>query len=153
MGTQHLTERYGVNHQIVLAKRATDHENFWEGNKLTVSTDLRRKLALFPIHDPTVAHLCGASRAAQNNLYYYLETHLNKGRRRTSRLTSWMLRSSRRMMLPRIPSGVGPRTRCAATRGLSAQTSLNHDNLRHLQSLPHHKADWSRSRGFPYRTK
>jgi hypothetical protein len=73
----------------VLAKLFSDHKNFWEGNKLTVSTDLRRKLGLFPIHDPEVAHLCGASRAGQTTLYYYLETHLNKGRRRTNRLTKF----------------------------------------------------------------
>jgi hypothetical protein len=70
----------------VLAKLFADHKNFWEGKKLTISTDLRRKLALFPINDPKVAYLCGASGAAQNELYYLLETHLNKGRWRTNRL-------------------------------------------------------------------
>jgi hypothetical protein len=73
----------------VLAELFSDHKDFWKGNKLTVSTYLRRKLALFSIHDPGVAHLCGASWAAQTTLYYYLETHLNKGRRRTGRLTKF----------------------------------------------------------------
>jgi hypothetical protein len=72
----------------VLAKLFSDHTDFWKGNRLTVSTNLRRKLALFPIHDPAFAHL-GASPVAQTTLYYHLGTHLNKGRRRTSRLVKF----------------------------------------------------------------
>jgi hypothetical protein len=75
----------------VLAKLLSDHKDFWEGNKLTVATDLRRKLALFPIRDPRVAYVCGASRNEQNELYYGLETHLNKGRRRTNLLTKFVV--------------------------------------------------------------
>jgi hypothetical protein len=75
----------------VLAKFLSDHKDFWEGNKLTVATDLRRKLALFSIRDPRVAYLCGASGAGQNELYYGLETDLNKGRWRTNRLTKFVV--------------------------------------------------------------
>jgi len=75
---------------MVLASLFSDHKELWEGNKLTVSTYLRRKLAMFAIRDPWIVHLCGASTGTlQNALYYYLEDHLNKGRRRSNYLTKF----------------------------------------------------------------
>jgi hypothetical protein len=69
----------------VLAKIFADHQNFWNDTNLTVSSDLRRKLALFPINDPNISRLCGASGQTQVWLYYQIVDHINH-RKRSRRL-------------------------------------------------------------------
>lgn len=65
----------------VLATVFADHQNFWNDTKLTVSSDLRRKLALFKINDPSISHLCSAFGQARVLLYYHIVEHLNHGKR------------------------------------------------------------------------
>jgi hypothetical protein len=65
----------------VLAKVFADHQNFWTDSELTVSSDLRGKLALFPINDPYISRLCGGSGQAQVTLRYHIVEHINRGKR------------------------------------------------------------------------
>jgi hypothetical protein len=83
----------------VLAKVFADHQNFWNETKLTVSSDLRRKLALFPINDPYISRLCGAFGQAQIVLYYHIVEHINRGKR------------SRRLKKFDVPEYIGERRR------------------------------------------
>lgn len=64
-----------------LAEVFSDHANFWDDAKLTVSKDLRRKLALFPINDPEVGRLASAGGPAGDILYELLVKHINSGKR------------------------------------------------------------------------
>jgi hypothetical protein len=64
----------------VLATLFADHEDFWHDTQLRVSTDQRRRLANFPIDDPTISRLCGSNGQAQTALCIYLTQHMNKGR-------------------------------------------------------------------------
>jgi hypothetical protein len=64
----------------VLAKVFADHSDFWHDTQLRVSTDQRRRLANFPIDDPTISRLCGSNGQAQTALCIYLTQHMNKGR-------------------------------------------------------------------------
>jgi hypothetical protein len=74
----------------VLAKLLSDHHDFWkqpEERRLFVEAPLRRKLAQFPINDPQVVQLSGASGKSQEILYMLLRDHLNRGKT-TKRLAS-----------------------------------------------------------------
>lgn len=74
----------------VLAQFISDHHDFWkapEERRLFVEADLRRKLAKFPMDDPQVGQLSGASGKAAEILYILLQSHINSGKR-TRRLTS-----------------------------------------------------------------
>lgn len=64
-----------------MADVLTRHEDFWTDHKLTVSTDLTRKIALFPIDDPEVARLGGSAGKAKDLLYHLLVDHINSGKR------------------------------------------------------------------------
>lgn len=73
-----------------LAATFASHYDFWNGSnnyKLTVSRDMIRKLASFPIHDPTVVSLSGAAGKAHEHLTQLIVDHLDKGKR-TGRLKS-----------------------------------------------------------------
>jgi hypothetical protein len=71
----------------VLALLLADHHDFWPGDekRLLVNVDLKRKIAQFPIHDPEVVRLSGASGTARVMLYTLLRDHINSGKR-TKRL-------------------------------------------------------------------
>jgi hypothetical protein len=64
----------------VLARLFADHQDFWHDTQLSVSTDQRRRLAKFPIDDPTISRLCGSNEYGQTELYIHLTDHMNKGR-------------------------------------------------------------------------
>ncbi len=75
---------------MVLARLLSDHYDFWkvpDERRLFVEAPLRRKLAQFPINDPQVIQLSGASGKASEVLYMLLRNHLNRGKT-TKRLTS-----------------------------------------------------------------
>lgn len=71
-----------------IAKMFAEHDVFWSGperHDLFVDADDRRKLAKFPVTDPTVINLAGSAGKARNMLYQMLVDHMNSGRR-TQRL-------------------------------------------------------------------
>lgn len=74
----------------VLAKLLADHTDFWKApdeKRLFIEADLIRKIGSFPINDPTVVQLAGASGKSRDMLYMLLRDHINSGKR-TRRLTS-----------------------------------------------------------------
>jgi hypothetical protein len=58
---------------------------FWNGNRLSIERDLRKKLASFPIQDPTVNQLASSGGKASALLFRMFEDHVNSGKR-TKRL-------------------------------------------------------------------
>jgi hypothetical protein len=64
-----------------IAQLFAKHTNFWQGNKLVVNADLRRKLSSFPTDDLEVMRLAGAGHMAQPILYNLIFEHMNKGKR------------------------------------------------------------------------
>lgn len=64
-----------------LAMVFSGHINFWRENRLVVDKDMRRKLALFPVADPTVRQLAGASGQARVMLLTMMVNHINSGKR------------------------------------------------------------------------
>src|SRR6266576_991597 len=76
-----------VNFMIQLAAMFSDHEDFWDGNKLVLDASQKAKLKSFPIDDPTIIRLAGAGSAAGILLYRYMVDHMNKGRQTSRHLT------------------------------------------------------------------
>lgn len=74
---------------LALARVFADHTNFWNDNRLVVEKELRKKLALFKIQDPSIANLAGASGKAKDTLYRLLVDHINSGKR-TKRLDTFV---------------------------------------------------------------
>lgn len=73
-----------------LAQFLSDHTDFWKDpdeKRLFVEAPLRRKLAQFPIHDPTVVQLASSGGKSSYMLYMMIRDHVNSGKR-TKRLTS-----------------------------------------------------------------
>jgi hypothetical protein len=70
----------------VLARLFADHQDFWHDTQLSISTDQRRKLAKFPIDEPTISRLCGSNGQSQTTLFIHLTDHMNKGRSSRHRL-------------------------------------------------------------------
>lgn len=66
---------------LALAGMLSDHEDFWDENHLVVPADLRRKLAKFPVNDPTVKDLASSSGMAIKSLEILLAGHINSGKR------------------------------------------------------------------------
>lgn len=64
-----------------LAKLFSEHTNFWEGNRLVVDKATMRKLATFPVHDPTVLTFAGGGKTGSDALFNLLVGHVNSGRR------------------------------------------------------------------------
>lgn len=73
---------------IQLALVISDHSNFWSDDKQTIlriDPEWRRRIASFPIHDPTVIQLTSSAGNSfkgtmQSMLYSFLRDHLTKGR-------------------------------------------------------------------------
>lgn len=69
----------------VLAKLFSNHYDFWdqehEERCLVIEPALRKKLALFPVGDPTVENLAAANGKARQMLYLMLVQHINSGKR------------------------------------------------------------------------
>ncbi|MDP3793851.1 MAG: hypothetical protein Q8R07_03810 [Candidatus Uhrbacteria bacterium] len=64
-----------------LARLFSSHLNFWRDRKFVVEKDLRRKLSTFPVSDPTVRQLSGASGQARSMLLTMMIQHINSGKR------------------------------------------------------------------------
>jgi hypothetical protein len=64
-----------------LTQMYTDHQDFWNDTQLVISPDFRRKLASFPITDPSIAQLCSAGGSAMHVLYPMIVNHINSGKR------------------------------------------------------------------------
>ena len=67
----------------VLARIISDHHDFWkqpDEKRLFIDASLRRKLAKFPVDDPEIARMAGASGMAREHLYQLILGHLNKGK-------------------------------------------------------------------------
>src|SRR6266446_2359342 len=75
-----------VNFMIQLAAMFSDHEEFWDGNKLVLDASQKTKLKSFPIDDPTIIRLAGAGSAAGMLLYRHMIDHMNKGRQASRHL-------------------------------------------------------------------
>ncbi len=69
------------NFLAVLAKLLANHSDFWDGNKLVVSADQRKKLKSFPMQDPEIIRLASAGRTTGPILLHMLKEHFNKGKR------------------------------------------------------------------------
>lgn len=76
------------NFMIQLAALISDHEDFWNGNKLAVDATQKAKFRSFPIDDPTIIRLSGAGSAAGVLLYRHLLDHMNKGKQPSRYLTA-----------------------------------------------------------------
>lgn len=74
---------------VALAGVFSNHLNFWDGNKLVVDEQTIKKLAQFPMTDPTVASLCSGGGSGQGavHLGILIKEHLDRGRR-TNRLVT-----------------------------------------------------------------
>jgi hypothetical protein len=73
----------------VLSDIFCNHTDFWaqpNEAKFVVPYQLKNKLKIFPIYDPEVIRLSGASGKAMEALYFIILTHINSGKR-TQRLT------------------------------------------------------------------
>jgi hypothetical protein len=82
-GVVHLSERF----LKVLAKLLSEHTAFWEDSKLTIGSDLKKKIRSFPITDKEF----GVSVSSHNPLvaYQLLINHINSGKR-TGRLVKFL---------------------------------------------------------------
>jgi hypothetical protein len=76
------------NFIVQLAGMISDHEDFWEGNKLVIDGGQKTKLKSFPIDDPTVIRLAGSGSSSGALLYRLLIDHMNKGRQPSRHLTT-----------------------------------------------------------------
>lgn len=65
---------------IQMAGIFSDHEDFWDGNKLVVDGDMKRKLKSFPMNDPSIIRLSGSGNAAGDLLRRHIIDHMNKHR-------------------------------------------------------------------------
>ena len=66
---------------MTLGRVFSEHEDFWDGNKLVVPKSLAQKLAMFAVMDPHIAELCSASGSSRDILFNLLVQHINKGKR------------------------------------------------------------------------
>lgn len=76
------------NFVVQLAAMLSDHEDFWEGNRLVVDAATKSKLKSFPIDDPTIIRLAGSGGNAGILLYRHLIDHMNKGRQASRHMTA-----------------------------------------------------------------
>jgi hypothetical protein len=66
---------------MALAGVLSDYEEFWDGDKLAINADLRRKLAIFQLNDPYVKDLASSAGKAISLLENLLVEHINSGKR------------------------------------------------------------------------
>jgi len=64
-----------------LARLFSEHEDFWAEETLQVSAPIIRKLAKFPMDDPTVMALASSGGKATDHLFHLLVEHVNSGKR------------------------------------------------------------------------
>jgi hypothetical protein len=71
---------------LTLADVFTHHKDFWRGTRLSIETDLRRKIAKFPVSDPNISNLASSGGKSGAILYAIMINHINSGKR-SRRLT------------------------------------------------------------------
>jgi hypothetical protein len=69
-----------LNFMIQVAGVLSDHEDFWNGKRLSLDAGQKAKLKSFPIDDPTVIRLAGSGQGAGLLLYRLMVDHMNKGK-------------------------------------------------------------------------
>lgn len=82
-GATHLRLTFLVCLALLLAR----HADFWKGGRLSIEKDLARKIAQFPIQDPSIKNLASSAGQASKLLYAMLLDHVNSGKR-TRHLTA-----------------------------------------------------------------
>ncbi len=65
-----------------LAGLLAEHDCFWDGKRLVIDKQTRRKIQTFPVMDPNVALLAGGNHTAESLLRGMLLEHINSGRRK-----------------------------------------------------------------------
>jgi len=65
-----------------LARVFSDHENFWDGDRLAVNAPMLGKLSKFKVKDPMISQLAGSGGPSMDMLYDMLVKHLNSGVRK-----------------------------------------------------------------------
>ena len=70
-----------TNFLLALSRLLSDHDNFWDGDKMVIDSATRRKLSSFPLGDPEIIRLSGAGTMAMPLLYSIVRDHLNKGKK------------------------------------------------------------------------
>lgn len=70
-----------------LAGTISDHEDFWDGNKMVIDASQKAKLKSFPIDDPTIIRLSAAGASAGVLLRRHIIDHLNKNKSSSRHLT------------------------------------------------------------------
>lgn len=86
------------NFMAQLAGMFSDHEDFWDGNKLVIDAGQKAKLKTFPIDDPTIVRLAGSGTSVGHLLMRHLIDHMNKNKQVNRHLTT------RRMAEPKNPN-------------------------------------------------
>lgn len=82
-GLKALDTKAGVNYLktnflLTLARILSEHTDFWDGDRLVLSADFRRKLRLFKAHAPVVTQVAGSNgKLARDQLSFLLLEHLN----------------------------------------------------------------------------
>jgi len=66
---------------LTLARVFSEHDNFWREKRFFVDADLVRKIASFPVTDPTVRQLAGSGGKSREMLYAMIVEHINRGKR------------------------------------------------------------------------
>ncbi len=89
-GIRRIAYKEGATHMRgtflhALARVLGSHTNFWDGKKLGVDTATMRKIAQFPLSDPSVASMASSGGRAGQLLIQLLVEHINRGKR-TNRL-------------------------------------------------------------------
>lgn len=92
------TTQTRYNFMLTLASLFSDHEDFWDGNKLVVDASQKAKLKSFPIDDPTIFRLAGGGTSASILLLRHMIDHMNKSKQTRYHLTP------RRIEQPKNPS-------------------------------------------------
>jgi hypothetical protein len=75
------------NMMIELAGVISDHEEFWDGNKMVIDAGQKAKLKSFPLDDPTIIRLASAGAQAGVLLRRHIIDHFNKGKQVSNHLT------------------------------------------------------------------
>jgi hypothetical protein len=68
------------NFMSSLASLFSDHEDFWDSNKLSVDAAQKAKLKSFPVDDPTIIRLAGSGTSAGTLLLRHMIDHMNKNK-------------------------------------------------------------------------
>jgi len=71
-----------------MASLFSDHEDFWDGPRLSLDAAQKAKLKSFPIDDPTIVRLAGSGTTAGILLLRYIIDHMNKSKQASRHLVT-----------------------------------------------------------------